>query len=84
MKKIILLSIVVISVFINGCATILTGSTNIVYLDSNSEGAKILIDGLKVGKTPATLTLKRPGLSDKKVLMQLEGYEDRRFILQKG
>ena len=83
MKKIILLSIVVISVFINGCATILTGSTDMVYFDSDPEGAKILIDGLKVGKTPATLTLKRPGFSDKEVLMQLEGYEDRRFILQK-
>ena len=83
MKKIILLSIVVISVFINGCATILTGSTDIVYFDSDPEGAKILIDGLKVGKTPATLTLKRPGFSDKEVLMQLEGYEDRRFALQK-
>tara|TARA_Y100000816_G_scaffold163276_1_gene116846 strand:- start:51 stop:335 length:285 start_codon:yes stop_codon:yes gene_type:complete len=83
-KNFIILSVVVISVFINGCATILTSSTDIVYFDSGPESARILIDGLKVGKTPATLTLKRPGLSDKKVLMQLEGYEDRRFALQKG
>ena len=83
MKNLIILSIVVISIFINGCATILTGSTDSVYFDSDPDGAKILIDGLKVGKTPTTLTLKRPGFSDKEVLMQLEGYEDRRFILQK-
>ena len=71
MKNLVILFMVVISVLINGCATILTGSTDIVYFDSDPEGARILIDGLKVGKTPATLTLKRPGFSDKEVQKQL-------------
>ena len=69
MKNLVILFMVVISVLINGCATILTGSTDIVYFDYYPECAKILLDGLIVGKTPATLTLKRPGFSDKEDLM---------------
>ena len=83
MKKIIILFTIVISVVINGCATILTGSTDIISFDSDPEGAKILMDGIEIRKTPASITLKRPGFSDKEVILKLEGYEDRRFVLQK-
>ena len=83
MKKILILCIIALSVVINGCATILTGSTDTISFDSDPEGAKIMMDGLKIGKTPTSITLKRPGFSNKEVIMQLEGYEDRRFILQK-
>ena len=64
MKKIIILFTIVISVVINGCATILTGSTDIISFDSDPEGAKILMDGIEIGKTPASITIKRPGFSD--------------------
>jgi len=83
MKKIIILILIVISVVFNGCATILTGSTDTISFDSNPEGAKILLDGLQIGKTPAYITIKRPGFSDKEIILELEGYEDRRFLLQK-
>ena len=66
------------------CATIFTGTTDDVYINSNPSGAEIYIDGLKVGKTPATLTIKRPGLSDKEVVLKLDGYERRTFILKKS
>ena len=83
MRKVIILFTIVISVVINGCATILTGSTDTISFDSDPEGAKIMMEGLEIGKTPASITLKRPGFSDKEVILKLEGYEDRRFILQK-
>ena len=55
MKKIIILFTIVISVVINGCATILTGSTDKLSFDSDPDGATILMDGIDIGKTPATI-----------------------------
>ena len=41
-----------------------------------------MIDGLEMGRTPATFNLRRPGLSGKNVTLRLAGYEDRNFALQ--
>lgn len=41
-----------------------------------------MIDGLVVGKTPATVTIKR-SFNDRQVTLKLDGYEDRIFVLQK-
>jgi len=64
------------------CATLFTGTTDNVYIQSQPEGAKIYVEGLDMGTTPATIPIKRPGLSDKQVTLRLEGYEDRIFLLQ--
>jgi hypothetical protein len=69
---------------ITGCATLFTGTSDDIYINSNPQGAEIFIDGLKVGKTPATVTVKRPGFSDKEVVLKLDGYERRIFILKKS
>jgi len=66
------------------CATLFTGTTDDIYINSNPNGASIYIGGLKVGKTPATITVKRPGFNDKEVVLKLEGYETKRFILKKS
>ena len=42
-----------------------------------------MLDGLKLGKTPATVTIKRPGFGNKEITLKLDGYEDRSFMLQK-
>ncbi|MEM6842294.1 MAG: PEGA domain-containing protein [Bacteroidota bacterium] len=68
--------------FSSGCATLFTGTTDNVYIQSQPEGAKIFVEGLDVGTTPATVPIKRPGLSDKQVTLRLDGYEDRVFLLQ--
>ena len=83
MKKLFLIILILNFFLICSCATILTGSADKLSFDSDPDGATILMDGIDIGKTPATISLKRPGFSDKEVMLKLKGYEDRRFILQK-
>lgn len=67
----------------SGCATIFNGTEQDVTLNSDPSGAKILIGGATRGTTPATLSLIKPGLDDKRVTFVKEGYEDRTITLQK-
>lgn len=83
MKKSMLILVFCGAFMFNGCATILSGTSDDITFNSNPTGATILIDGLKVGKTPSVQTIKRPGFSDKTVTLKLEGHDDRTFKLQK-
>jgi hypothetical protein len=47
------------SFFINGCATIVTGTTQELSFQSNPDGALVTVNGREIGKTPITTTLKR-------------------------
>ncbi len=71
------------SLFFAGCATIFTGTHDEVIIRSDPEGARIFIDGVEEGLTPATIDVKRPGIGDTEVELRLEGYEPRTFILRK-
>ena len=83
MKKVILMMIVFTAFVFTSCATILSGTSDEITFNSDPGGADIMLDGLKVGKTPATVSIKRPGLGNKEVTLKLDGYEDRTFMLQK-
>ena len=83
MKKIMLMIIVCGAFVLNGCATILTGTSDEITFNSNPGGATIMVDGLDVGKTPSVQTIKRLGFSDKTVTLKLKGHDDRTFKLQK-
>ena len=84
MKLIIIVMLTLAStIIINGCATIFTGDKDSINFTSNPSGAKIVMDGLDIGKTPATLEIKRSGFKDKEITLKLDGYEDRTFLLQK-
>ena len=83
MKKVVLMMIVFTAFVFTSCATILSGTSDEIYFSSDPKGADIMIDGLKVGKTPATVSIKSPGLGNKEVTLKLDGYEDRTFMLQK-
>ncbi|MGI9175756.1 MAG: PEGA domain-containing protein [Rhodothermales bacterium] len=72
------------SLLSTGCATLFSGTTDQVTINSDPDGARILVDGLDQGTTPATISVKRPGLGDKQVTLRLDGYQDRTFTLQKG
>jgi hypothetical protein len=72
-----------VTLFVGGCATILSGTSDDIRFDSDPPGALILIDGLERGRTPETLSIKRPGIGDTEVTLKLEGYEPRTFTLQK-
>ena len=65
-----------------GCATLFSGTSDQVTINSEPEGAQILIDGIDRGTTPATISVKRPGFDDTQVTLSLDGYRDRVFSLQ--
>ena len=85
MKKLHLLLIFgAIPFFLQNCATILSGSTQSVTIDSNPKGAQVYVDGVKYGKTPVSIALKKPGLGDKFAELRLDGYESRTILLNKS
>ena len=85
MKNRVIGMVMVVSILLmTGCATLFTGTSDDIYINSNPDGAEIMIGGLKVGKTPATITVKRPGFNDKEVVLKLDGFERRTFILKKN
>ena len=76
--------IILITIFGVSCASLISGTSQDIYINSNPEGATIYDGGLKVGRTPATITIKKSGLRDKEISLSLEGYERRTFILRKS
>jgi hypothetical protein len=81
MKKIMLITLGAAALMLSSCATVLTGTSDDITFNSTPGGAKIMIDGLEVGQTPAVVSVKRPGNKTTKVTLQMKGYEDRSFAL---
>jgi hypothetical protein len=83
MKKIKLLTVLIVSVFfISSCATILTGSHDKIYFYTKPEGAEIYINGNKEGIAPSDISVKR-SLFKKEVVIKKENYENRTILLEK-
>lgn len=61
-----------LSLFLTSCATIATGTTQLVTINSNVDGAIVSLDGVNVGKTPFTGEIKKNG---KVVTIEKEGYK---------
>ena len=76
--------IILITIFGVSCASLISGTSQDIHINSNPEGATIFDGGLKVGRTPATITIKKSGLGDKEITLTLEGYERRTFVLRKS
>lgn len=74
--------IVSAAMLFSSCATLFTGTSDSIHFESNPSGAKIMIAGLDVGKTPATITIQR-SFNEKLVTLKLAGYETRVFTLQR-
>ncbi len=84
MRSLSLLTAAVSVGLLCNCATIISGTSQMVRIDSDPQGATILVDGLSMGKTPATIALQRPGFSNKTVTLRQDGYADSTFLLQKS
>lgn len=85
MKKLFMLLALMLIVFaINGCATIISGSTQNIEVNSTPSGAVVTADpgGLKV-TTPGKLILKREK-GPYKVTFTLDGYEPYSVMLTTG
>jgi hypothetical protein len=79
MKKITVLLIGALFM-LSSCATIFTGTKDTISFNSNPQGAKVLIDGIEICKTPCSSSVKR-SLSDEQVEFKLEGYQTRLITL---
>lgn len=85
MRSLLSTFVLIVTAFaMSGCATLFTGSSDNIVFESEPAGAEILIDGLVVGRTPATVSVKRPGLGDKMVTLRMDGYSPVTFTLSKS
>ena len=82
--KITTLCLTSLTLLLASCATVFTGTSQKVEFTSEPEGAEIIIDGIEMGVTPATVEVKKPAMmEDRRVTLKLEGYADKTFVLQK-
>jgi uncharacterized protein YceK len=77
MKNILVFSTIML--VLSGCATIFKGSSQSVSFNSEPEGADIIIDGMSMGQTPATLSLKKNKY--KNVMFKKDGYSTQTMAL---
>lgn len=68
--------------FSAGCASIISGSSDEIHVNSTPAGAQIYHGGLSKGTTPGTIQVKR-GSSDP-VVLKLDGYSDQSVPLGKS
>jgi hypothetical protein len=69
----VLTSICLFIFLFNGCATLFTGSSDSVTINSDPSGAKAYLNGNFIGNTPVTNVLKRD--KDYNVVVKKDGYE---------
>jgi hypothetical protein len=68
-----LLSFAVVALALAGCATIMQGTSQELSVASTPTGARVLVDGTEVGRTPHVANLKR---KDKHVVrIEMDGYQ---------
>ncbi len=77
--KILSLSAIVLT--LSACGTLMNGSSQDIHFDSNVKGVQIVIDGMKVCKTPCVYTMERRA-SPVTVMAQKPGYEDQSAVLK--
>jgi hypothetical protein len=70
----LLLSLIALQLSLSSCATLFTGSRQSVYIESKPEGARIIVDGIDRGVTPAMVRLKK-GFEGQTVVLRKDGYE---------
>jgi hypothetical protein len=80
MRKALTISILGLLVMSTSCATLFTGTKQKVAIDSNPQGAEIIINGQQMGVTPATIKVDRELdallYGGKEIQFNLEGYKN--------
>jgi len=83
MKKqsLLISTAILFSIFIVGCATIATGTKQLISINCNVEGATIKLDGKIIGKTPFNGEVKK----NRKILtIEKKGYKTHTITLSKS
>ncbi|WP_316846182.1 PEGA domain-containing protein [Pedobacter psychrodurus] len=78
MKRIFNIAAVSATLLLSSCATIFTGTTQTVQINSNPPAAAIEVDGVKTGVTPMAVSLKK-GFTGQTISLKLDGYETKTF-----
>jgi hypothetical protein len=80
-SRLAIIALLVTPMLALGCASIMEGKTQSVSFNSEPAGAQILINGLPMGVTPATITIKKSDYDNANVLFKKEGYQDQQATL---
>ncbi|OAI48706.1 hypothetical protein AYO43_11105 [Nitrospira sp. SCGC AG-212-E16] len=64
-----------------GCASIIEGKSQAVTFNSEPAGAQIVINGIPMGVTPATISLRKSDYDNATVQFKKEGYHDQQASL---
>ena len=72
-------AVVILSLSFSGCATLINGKSQIVTINSNVDGATILLNGFVIGETPFTGPIKRS--KDTILSIEKNGYKTRTMAL---
>jgi len=67
-----------ISIYLTSCATIVTGTHQLVTINCNVDSADVKLDGVLVGKTPFTGEIKKNG---NVITVEAEGYKTHEIAL---
>lgn len=81
MKKKLLILTTMAAFSLTSCATIFTGTRDMIRFNSQPQGAEVRIDGLKVCNTPCSALVKR-SLKQETVDFKLDGYETKTIGLE--
>lgn len=80
MKKCTLLSFIISSLLFQSCATILSGTRDMVNFKSNPPGATIYMNGREIGSTNNSIEIKRKSRNENALITyRKDGYEDTNF-----
>lgn len=70
--------------FLNSCATLLSGMSDKITFNSDPPGATVYLDGVEVGKTNNDIEVKRKFKGIRKATYKKDGYIDLSFdVVQK-
>ncbi|RIV25033.1 PEGA domain-containing protein [Fibrisoma montanum] len=72
------LAVSVLSISLTSCATIFSGNRQSVRVESVPAEARIEVNGIDYGTTPATISLKK-SLDTPSILLRKDGYETKAF-----
>lgn len=68
-----------------GCATIFTGTTDVLTFDANVTGVRLTVDGQYLGELPITLPMSRNFVGGRQFVAKFErgGYQTQEFLLKR-
>lgn len=74
--------LLVLAILLSSCGTLFTGTSDLVAINTTPADAKVTVDGMYMGVSPVTVSLKRD--KDHMIVVQKDGYKDATAILTRS